>query len=41
MSTPKVLTIIIKETYLHPLEESIISLESGKVLERNGLSHKK
>ena len=38
--SPSGILTIIKETYLHPLEETVFSAETGKVLERNGSKKK-
>lgn len=38
--SPSGILTIIKETYLHPLEESVILSGSGKVVERNGSKKK-
>jgi len=39
--SPSSILTIIKETYLHPFEESVISSSSGKVVERNSLNKRK
>jgi hypothetical protein len=38
--TPSGVLSVIKETYLHPFEASVVDTQTGKVLERSGSKHK-